>query len=158
MIYNNTDSRLNVYQQNAWKTVSTDSAEWKFDPATSRINFLKPYLINDTIYFDTVRHKFLFADKATYTNSMGQDFQAVDYGGKYTFKATASKSADSISSNANTLSVFYEVNNASNQYTDGYTGIFGVTAVNPTALQKPTIYGINNTTLYAGQGIHNRWQ
>ena len=151
IIYNNSTNRLNFFQQNSWQTLPNDSTEWKYDSATKRVNFVRPYLVKDTIYYDTIRHKFLFADKATYTNSQGNDFQAVDFGAKYTFKATASKNADSISANSNTLGVFYEVNNASNQYAGGYTGIFGVTTINPTATQKDLAYGINYTTIHAGQ-------
>ena len=151
IIYNSSTNRLNFFQQNSWQTLPNDSTEWQYDSATKRINFVKALQVRDTVYYDTLRHKFLFSDKATYTNSLGNDIPAVNFGGKYTFKATASKSADSISSNSVTLQVFYEINNASNQYTDGYTGINSITTVNPTATQKPFVYGINNNTLHAGQ-------
>ncbi len=151
IIYNNSTNRLNFFQQNSWQTLPNDSTEWKYDSATKRINFVKALLVRDTIYYDTLHHKFLFADKATYTNSLGSNLQAVDFGSKYTFKATASKSADSVSASTNTLGVFYEVNNASNQYAGGYTGIYAVTTINPTATQKDAAYGIRNATIHAGQ-------
>ena len=116
IIYNSSTNRLNFFQQNSWQTLPNDSTEWKYDSATKRVNLVKALQVQDTVYYDSLHHKFLFADKATYTNSLGSDLQAVDFGSKYTFKATASKNADSISANSNTLGVFYEVNNASNQY------------------------------------------
>ncbi len=151
IIYNNSSNRLNFFQQNSWQTLPNDSTEWKYDSATKRVNFVKALLVQDTVYYDTLRHKFLFADKATYTNSMGSNLQAVDFGSKYTFKATASKNADSTSANSNTLGVFYEVNNASNQFAGGYTGIYSVTTINPTATQKDVAYGIRNAAIHAGQ-------
>lgn len=86
----------------------------------------------------------------TYKNSQGTDYSPFVYGGKYTFKTTASKSADSISSSKSSLAVFYEIDNASDQFTSGYSGIWGTTTINPTALQKDYAYGINYTTIHAG--------
>ena len=150
IIYNTDANQLNIYQQNAWKALSTDSAQWKFDAVGKKVDFVKPYQVGDTIFYDTLRHKFLFADKMTYKNSQGTDYSPFVYGGKYTFKTTASKSADSISSSKSSLAVFYEIDNASDQFTSGYSGIWGTTTINPTALQKDYAYGINYTTIHAG--------
>jgi hypothetical protein len=130
---------------------ASNSGDWVYDSASTRLYLKRGLDIKDSTYFDTLHHEFLFSDKPTYINSLGQTLQAVDFQSKYTFKATASKNADSVTANSNTLGVFYEVDNASNQYAGGYTGIYAVTTINPTATQKDAAFGIQNTAIHAGQ-------
>jgi hypothetical protein len=130
---------------------ASNSGDWLYDSASTRLYLKRGLDIKDTTYFDTLHHEFLFADNPTYINSLGSSIPAVNFASKYTFKATASKNADSVTANSNTLGVFYEVDNASNQYAGGYTGVYAVTTINPTATQKDIAFGIQNTAIHAGQ-------
>lgn len=42
IIYNTDANQLNIYQQNAWKALSTDSAQLKFDAAGKKVDFANP--------------------------------------------------------------------------------------------------------------------
>jgi hypothetical protein len=153
IIYNNSSKRLNVYHQGSWHEIISDSAEWQYDPATAVVKFVRPYAWADTNYYHIAQRKFLFADKATYTNSQGINLDALGFQGKVTIKTTASKNADSIGAASNALVVINEIDNAAQNFNGGgFGGIYAVTTVNPLSLQKPIqVTGITNAALNAGQ-------
>lgn len=153
LLYNKTSNQLNLYN-NGWNPVNTDTSEWKFDPATKRVNLSRSYAIGDTIFYDTLRHKFLFSDKLIYTNSFGSTFSALNFFGKYTFKTTASKSSllDTITLANNNIYSIYEVDNAPADTNDIYTSANIVATVNPKALQKiSSVTGMSSAAIHAGQ-------
>lgn len=152
LIYNTTSKNVNLFSNGAWRGLNTDTLEWKFDTASKRVNLLRTFTVGDTTFYDTTSHKFFFGDRRTYTNSLNQDFAAEGFGGKSTFKATASKSSrDSATAATSALLAMYEVDNADMTFTNGsYSAISAITTINPKSFQKPFITGISNNTLNAG--------
>jgi hypothetical protein len=152
LIYNKTIGALNLYSAGTWKTMNMDTSEWKFDTASKRLYLTKGLLVGDSTFYDTTSHKFIFSDRRTYTNSLNQDFPSEVFGGKYTFKATTSKSSrDSATTASSALLAIYEVDNGDVNKNDVYNGITAITTVNPKAFQKPAqVTGISNSALHAG--------
>ncbi|MBL7726127.1 MAG: hypothetical protein JNM68_00500, partial [Dinghuibacter sp.] len=152
MLYNNSTGQLNIYAQGAWQNIISEPGEWQYNPASGKVEFTRSYLLGDTVYYDPAKHKFLFADKAVYTNSQNNNIDPLLFGGKTTFKATASKNDDSARAASYTIASIMEINNAKDSFLNTYGSLNLVTTVNPTATQKPSIvHGINNNTLHAGQ-------
>jgi hypothetical protein len=152
LIYNKTIGALNIYSSGVWKTINTDTSEWKFDTTSKRLYLTKGLLVGDSTFYDTTSHKFVFSDRRMYTNSLNQDVPAEVFGGKYTFKATASKSSlDSATTASSALLAMYEIDNGNVTINDSYNGITAITTVNPKAFQKPSqVTGIANSALHAG--------
>ena len=65
------------------------TCEWEFDTTTLKVFLVRGYPLNDSIYYNTVRKKFVFADKLTLgNNSIPVDEQ---FPGKFLVKGTASR-------------------------------------------------------------------
>ncbi len=153
LVYNKSTQAMNIYSSGSWKTVNTDTSEWKFDTASKRLFLTKGLLVGDSTFYDTISHKFIFSDRRMYTNSTNLEIPADAFGGKYTFKATASKSSrDSATTSSSALLAMFEIDNGDVTYNNGsYSGITSVATVNPKAFQKPSqVTGISNTAVHAG--------
>jgi hypothetical protein len=152
LIYNKTSNNINLFSSGAWRGLNTDTSEWKFDTASKRVYLIRSLAVGDTTFYDTTSHKFFFGDRRIYTNSLNQDIPAEAFGGKSTFKATASKSSrDSATAATSALLAMYEIDNSDQTFTNGsYSAISAITTVNPKSFQKPFITGISNNTLNAG--------
>lgn len=151
LLYNTSQNAFNLYGPNNWQTINNDASEWRFDSSRKWIYLAKPLAQSDSIFYDTSRHKFIFADRPTYTNSLGTDIPAGDFGGKFVFKATASKSYDSISFQNSTMYNFFEVDNVPTDTNNRYTALTTLATVNPKAFQKPgLVVGIDNVAINAG--------
>ena len=116
--------------------------EWEFDTATLKVFLVRGYPLGDSIYYNTIRKKFVFADKPTLGNStIPVDEQ---FPGKFIVKGTASRIFnDSASLNfpSLTLSNFlFEVDNDSfalaNPGLAFYNGMRISTQMLPTATQR----------------------
>lgn len=141
--FNNNLSNMEFYDGTAWKGLSSDSAEWKFDTASKQVRLVRGYPLNDSIFYSTQRRQFLFTDRTTYNNSLGNDVNVADFNGKYTFKTTASTSGVQDPSN---IGSFMEADN--NPESRSYNGIFNVTLANPKRTSPiDVITGISNNTL-----------
>ncbi|MBC7875416.1 MAG: hypothetical protein H7Y01_15555, partial [Ferruginibacter sp.] len=139
--YNTSGSTMEFYNGTVWKAFSSDTAEWKFDPVTKRVNLVRGLPVNDTIFFNTQRNQFVFSDRNMNTNSLGQDFPVENFGAKYTFKATASK-RDSTQFNGADVNIVYEVDNTTTSTI--YNALTTAAVINPKAFQKALqISGIN---------------
>ena len=132
---------LPLMQQNTNRPEG-DSCEWAFDTTTLRVFLVRGYPLGDSIYYNTARRKFVFADKVTFGNTtVPVDEQ---FPGKYIFKGTASRIFnDSASLNfpSLTLSNFlFEVDNDSfalaNPGLAFYNGMRISTQLLPTATQR----------------------
>lgn len=146
--FNNTGANMEYYNGTAWKAISGDTAEWKFDAATNRVNLVRGLPIQDTIFYNTKSRQFVFADRNTNTNSLGSDFPVQDFGAKYTFKSTASK-RDSTQFDGANVNMVYEIDNTTNSTL--YNSLSTSAIMNPKAFQKADqISGITNTTIHAG--------
>jgi hypothetical protein len=131
-----------------WKTLSADSAEWSFNPATSRVSLTRG-LPKDTIFYNPQTRKFVFSDRYTNTNSLGQDFPVDAFNAKYTFKSTASQRTDSTLLDGSVMNVVYEVDNASSGTI--FQTLSTTAVINPKSFQKSDILtGITNTAIHAG--------
>jgi hypothetical protein len=118
------------------------NCEWEFDTATLKVFLVRGYPLNDSIYYNTKRKKFVFADKLT----LGNNTIPVDeqFPGKFIVKGTASRIYnDSASLNfpSLTLSNFlFEVDNDSfalaNPGLAFYNGMRISTQLVPTATQQ----------------------
>jgi hypothetical protein len=141
--FNNNLGNMEFYDGTAWKGLSSDSAEWKFDTASKQVRLVRGYPLSDSIFYSTERRQFLFTDRTTYNNSLGNDINIADFNGKYTFKTTASTSGVVNPSN---IGSFMEADN--NSTSRSFTGIFNVTLANPKR-NSPTdvLTGISNNTL-----------
>ena len=152
LIYNSTINALNIYSSGVWKTIKTDTCEWKYDATSKRVFLTKGLLVGDSTFYDTTSHKFNFTDRFTYTNSLNNDIPADAFGGKYTFKTTASKSSGVSTAASSTLLAMYEIDSSNINVNDNYTGISSIVTVNPKAFQKPgQVTGISSSTLHAGR-------
>lgn len=149
MFRNNTDlGALEYFNGSSWQSLASGTAEWVFDAGTNKVNLSRGLPLGDTIFYNSVRKQFVFSDKNTNTNSLGQNFPVENFGGKYTFKATASK-RDSTQFNGAAMNVVYEADNTSNSTV--YTALSTSAVMNPLAFQKASILsGFSNTTLHAG--------
>lgn len=146
--HNNDNSNMEFYDGANWKALSADSAEWKFDAATNRVNLARGLALQDTMFYDARRKQFVFSDRNTNTNSLGTDFPVQDFGAKYTFKTTASQRDSTQFDGANT-NIVYEVDNTVNSTV--YNALSTSAVANPKAFQKADqLSGINNTTIHAG--------
>jgi hypothetical protein len=147
--FNTVNSNMEFFDGALWKTFSSDSAEWVFEPGTGRVNLVRGLLVNDTIFYSPSTRKFVFSDRYTNTNSLGQDFPVDAFNGKYTFKSTASQRTDTTLLDGAVINVVYEVDNAS---VGTFFNTLSTSAVmNPKAFQKADqLSGISNTTIHAG--------
>lgn len=147
--HNNDNANMEFYNGTAWKALSSDSAEWKFDAASNRVNLVRGLSAPDTIFYNTVSRKFVFSDRYTNTNSLGNDFPVDAFNGKYTFKSTASFRTDPTLQDGAVANVVYEVDNAAAGTV--YTALSSSAIMNPKAFQKADqLSGLNNTTIHAG--------
>ena len=149
MFRNNTDINApEFFDGSTWQSLSTGQAEWKFDGSTNRVNLVKGLPVTDTIFYNTQKKQFVFSDRNTNTNSLGADFPVESFGGKYTFKTTASL-RDSTQYNGSNMNIVYEVDNTTNSTL--FNTLTTSTVVNPKAFQKyDQASGINNTVIHAG--------
>jgi hypothetical protein len=147
--YNTNGKAPEYYNGSAWKSLSTDSAEWKFIPANNWVNLQRGLALHDTIFYSTQTRKFVFADRYTNTNSLGSDFPVDLFNAKYTFKATASQRLDSSLTDGPVANVVYEVDNAA--LGTVYTALQSSAVINPKAFQKSDqLAGYSNTSIHAG--------
>ncbi|MFM6924705.1 MAG: beta strand repeat-containing protein [Ferruginibacter sp.] len=150
--YNSTGNNPEFNNGVTWKAINTDSSEWIFNNAASKVNMNRPLLQGDSIFYSTENRHMVFGDRTTYTNSLGSDFTVDQLGGKFTFKATASKMNDSASTATYTTSIVKEVDNASNTFNDFHSGLLVATTVNPKSTQTSSfVQGANFSTIHAGQ-------
>lgn len=147
--HNNDNSSMEYYDGATWKTLSSDSAEWKYDALTGRVNLVRGLPAADTVFYNPVSRKFVFSDRYTNTNSLGTDFPVDAFNGKYTFKSTASLRTDPALQDGAVANIVYEVDNAAAGTV--YTALSSSAVMNPRAFQKgDQLSGINNTTIHAG--------
>ncbi len=145
MFRNNTDLKAPEYFDGiSWQSLT---GEWKFD-GISKVHLIRALPVGDTIFYNPVSKQFVFSDRNTNTNSLGQDFPVEGFGAKYTFKATASK-RDSAQFNGANMNIVYEVDNTTNSVI--YNSLTSTAIMNPKAFQKADqLSGFNNTTIHAG--------
>ncbi|MBI5857930.1 MAG: hypothetical protein HZB42_09840 [Sphingobacteriales bacterium] len=147
--HNNDGANMEYYNGTVWLALSADTAEWKYDAGTSRVNLVRGLPATDTIFYNNTTKKFVFSDRYTNTNSLGSDFPVDAFNGKYTFKSTASKRTDSTLADGANVNMVYEVDNASNGTL--YNNLTTTTVMNPKAFQKADqLSGIANTIIHAG--------
>lgn len=148
MFRNNTDLGLpEFFNGSSWQSLSTGASEWVFD-GSNKVNLQRGLTLGDSIFYLTNRRQFVFSDRDINTNSLGQDFPVENFGGKYTFKATASK-RDSSQFGGPNVNIVYEVDNDPNGAV--YNALTIAAVQNPKAFQKSEILsGISNTTIHAG--------
>jgi hypothetical protein len=102
------------------------------------------------VFYNPSSRKFVFADRYTNTNSLGQDFPIDAFNGKYTFKGTASQRRDSTQSGGPVTQITYEVDNDASTG-NAYNSLQTTAVMNPKANQKASqLSGISNTTIHAG--------
>lgn len=148
MFRNNTDLSVpEFFNGSAWQQLATGINEWAFD-GTNKVNLVRGLALQDTIFYHTQRRQFVFSDRNTNTNSIGQDFPVESFGAKYTFKTTASQRTVEQTNGANVNAV-YEVDNTVNS--TSYNALNSVVVMNPKAFQKANqLTGHTNTTIHAG--------
>lgn len=150
--YNSTGNNPEFNNGVSWMAINTDSSEWVFNNANAKVNMKRPLALGDSIFYSTQNRHMIFGDRTTYTNSLGSDFTVDQLGGKFTFKATASKMNDSASTATYTASIVKEVDNTSNTFNDFHSGLLVATTVNPKATQTSSfVQGANISTIHAGQ-------
>ncbi len=66
------------------------------DALTNKVNLVRGLPLSDTIFYKTQSRQFVFSDRNTNTNSLGSDFPVESFGGKFTFKSTASQRSDTL--------------------------------------------------------------
>jgi|GEM_PF-1982296 len=149
MFRNNTDTKSpEFFDGLGWQSLSTGTSEWKFDPVSNKVNLVRGLPVQDTIFYNSKSNQFVFSDRNTNTNSLGQDFPVESFGAKYTFKTTASKRDSSQFDGANT-NIVYEVDNTTSSTL--YNALSTSAVMNPKAFQKADqLSGITNTTIHAG--------
>jgi hypothetical protein len=149
MFRNNTDLVAPEYfNGSSWQQLSTGPSEWKFDEVTNRVNLTRGLPVFDTIFYNPVRNQFVFSDRNTNTNSLGQDFPVENFGAKYTFKTTASK-RDSTQFNGANVNIVSEIDNAPN--TTAHNALTIAAVVNPKSFtQNDVVTGVGNTVIHAG--------
>lgn len=149
MFRNNTDNKApEFFDGTTWQQLSTGASEWKFDAATNKVNLVRGLPLLDSIFYKTSSKQFVFSDRNTNTNSLGQDFPVENFGAKYTFKTTASR-RDSTQFDGSNTNIVYEVDNTTNSTI--YNALSTSTVVNPKAFQKSDqVSGISNTVIHAG--------
>ncbi len=147
--FNTTGSNMEFYNGTAWKGFSADTAEWKFDNVTKRVNLVRGLPVQDTVFYSPATKAFVFSDRFTNTNSIGQDFTVDQFHGKYIFKATASRKTDSTLLDGPAVNMVYEVDNALTGTI--HTNLSLATVMNPKAFQKANLLnGISNNVIHAG--------
>lgn len=149
MFRNNTDIKSPEYfDGTTWQQLSTGVSEWSFDGTTGKVNLTRGLPLLDTIFYKTSSKQFVFSDRNTNTNSLGQDFPVESFGSKYTFKTTASR-RDSTQFDGSNTTMVYEVDNTTSS--TFYNTLSTSTVMNPKAFQKADqLSGITNTVIHAG--------
>ncbi len=150
MLRNNTDILSpEFFDGAAWQPLSTGPGEWKFDALTNKVNLVRGLPLSDTIFYKTQSRQFVFSDRNTNTNSLGSDFPVESFGGKFTFKSTASQRSDTLISNGASVNIVYEADNSTANTV--YTSLSTSAVINPKAMQKSDqVSGIANTVIHAG--------
>lgn len=147
--YNTNGKGPEYYNGTAWRSLSADSAEWRFLPATNQVMLQRGLASHDTIFYNPVTRKFVFSDRYMNTNSVGTDFPVDLFNAKYTFKGTASNRTDTTQADGPVTNVVYEVDNAAAG--TFYTALQSSAVMNPKAFQKgDQLAGYSNTTIHAG--------
>jgi hypothetical protein len=147
--FNSTGVNMEYYNGSSWKAFSADTAEWRFDNVAKRVYLQRALAVPDTVFYSPDTRKFVFSDRFTNTNSLGQDFPVDAFNGKYTFKGTASQKTDSSLLNGSVVNMVYEIDNASGGNLHNTLSTSAV--VNPKAFQKTDqVSGISNNTIHAG--------
>ncbi|MFN8289751.1 MAG: hypothetical protein U0U70_05825 [Chitinophagaceae bacterium] len=149
MFRHNTDLKSpEFFDGTAWQQLSTGASEWKFDAGTNKISLVRALPLADSIFYSTLTKQFVFSDRNTNTNSVGQDFPVESFGAKYTFKTTASR-RDSTQFDGSNTNIVYEVDNTSSSTL--YNALSTSTVMNPKAFQKADqLSGVTNTVIHAG--------
>ncbi len=129
--FNSSLNNMEFYDGTAWKGLSSDSAEWKFDPGNSRVFLTRGYSNGDSIFYNRTTKQFLFTDKTIYQNSFGTDLNIASFNGKYTFKATASSTDSAGLLNPSSIYAFMEADNGSNVNSRLFTAANTVAVANP---------------------------
>ena len=148
MFRNNTDTDVpEFFDGTNWQSLATGTSEWKFD-GLNKVNLVRGLPLGDSIFYLSDRKQFVFSDRTTNTNSVGQDFPVQDFGAKYTFKTTASR-RDSSQFNGPNVNIVYEADNTTNSTV--YNALQIASVLNPKAFQKSELLsGISNTAIHAG--------
>jgi hypothetical protein len=147
--HNSTIKLPEFFDGTAWQQVSKGEQEWIYDSVSKRINLVRALPLHDTIFYSTAERKFVFSDRFTNTNSLGQDFPVTSFNGKYNFKSTASQRTDSLLRNGANINALYEVDNT--LIGTNFPNFQIATVLNPKAFQKVDVLsGINNTVIHAG--------
>jgi hypothetical protein len=132
--YNTTGANMEFFNGSIWKSLAGDTAEWVFNNATNRVNLVRALPKGDTIFYNPVNRQFIFSDRFTNTNSLGQDFTIDMFKGKYTFKATASQRVDTSLTDGSVANFIYEIDNTN--VGTVYTSLSSSAVINPKAFQK----------------------
>jgi hypothetical protein len=167
LVYNTGDDKIYVYRQSIkeWKELlmaplpvgnvidPEDNSEWVYEPDSSRVYLRRGLLANDTVFYSPILGKMIFADRYSYSNSLGQpDFNVDLLGGKWVFKSTASKMTDSLKATAYTTSIVNEIDDAANTFNDFHSGLLVVATKNPKSTQVSSqIEGVAINAIHAGQ-------
>ena len=180
LIFNNSQSEIYRYRSdnNKWMPLRSDSSDWYLDTASKKLYLRQGLANNDSIYYNTLSKKFIFADTKIYTGSTGSSFE-LDEGNsdKFVFKTTASKFPRPLANlNSANVDALYEADNdtiaVNHPYEASYTGIAAVAVTTPSATQKvgslaglssgvahggsdslQAMYGIFNSAFQRGAGI-----
>jgi len=150
--YNSTGNNPEFNNGVKWLGISTDSSEWNYNSAAGKVNIKRALVLGDSIFYSTQNRHMIFGDRTTYTNSLGSDFSADLLGGKFTFKSTASKMTDEVSTSPYTAAFINEIDNASNTFNDFHSGMLIATTVNPKSMQSTSqAQGLNVSSIHAGK-------
>jgi hypothetical protein len=150
--YNSTSNIPEYNNGTSWLGFGAAGAEWAYNGANNRVELIKGLPLGDSVFYSTTNKHFIFSDRFKYTNSLGDDFDADQLGGKFVFKSTASKMTDSASTSTYTSSIINEIDNASNTFNDFHSGLLIATTVNPKSTQTSSgAQGVNISTIHAGQ-------
>jgi hypothetical protein len=150
--YNSSTNSPEYNNGASWLSFAAAGSEWVFNPLTNKVELTRGLSLGDSVFYSTTNKHFIFSDRFRYTNSLGQDFDADQLGGKFVFKSTASQMTDSASSSAYTSSIINEIDNASNTFNDFHSGLLIATTVNPKSTQVSSfIQGANISSIHAGQ-------
>jgi hypothetical protein len=150
--YNNTTNSPEYNNGLNWLGFAAAGSEWVFNALNNKVELTRGLTLGDSVFYSATNKHFIFSDRFKYTNSLGNDFDADQLGGKFVFKSTASKMTDSASTSAYTSSIINEIDNAANTFNDFHSGLLVATTVNPKSFQTSSqIQGLNVSSIHAGQ-------
>jgi hypothetical protein len=150
MLRYNSTTNIPEYNNGASWLGFAAGGEWAFNALSNRVELTKGLPLGDSVFYSTTNKHFIFSDRFKYTNSQGQDYDADQLGGKFTFKSTASKMTDSASTSPYTTSIVNEIDNASNTFNDFHSGLLIATTVNPKSTQV--------SSQIEGANISSKWE